>query len=81
VLGMVGDEVVLIESDPLAAAGGLVERMLSMGGELVTVLLGQDAPAGFGEVLTEHLRRAHPQVDAVVYASGVPGSVLLVGVE
>ena len=81
VLGMVGDEVVLIEGDPLAAARGLVERMLSVGGELVTVLLGQDAPAGLGEVLTEHLRSAYPEVDAVVYASGVPGSVLLVGVE
>lgn len=81
VLGMVGGEVVLIEGDPLAAARGLVERMLSVGGELVTVLVGQDAPAGFGEVLIEHLRRAHPEVDAVVYASGVPGSVLLVGVE
>jgi fatty acid kinase len=81
VLGMVGGEVVLIEGDPLAAARGLVERMLSVGGELVTVLVGQDAPAGFGEVLIKHLRSAHPEVDAVVYASGVPGSVLLVGVE
>jgi dihydroxyacetone kinase-like predicted kinase len=81
VLGMVGGDVVLIEGDPLAAARGLVERMLSVGGELVTVLVGQDAPAGFGEVLIEHLRSAHPEVDAVVYASGVPGSVLLVGVE
>jgi DAK2 domain fusion protein YloV len=81
VLGMVGEEVVLIEGDPLAAARGLVERMLSVGGELVTVLLGQDAPAGLGEVLIEHLRRAHPEVEAVAYASGVPGSVLLVGVE
>jgi dihydroxyacetone kinase-like predicted kinase len=78
---MVGDEVVLIETDPLAAACGLVERMLSVGGELVTVLLGQDAPAGFGEVLIEHLRGTHPEVEAVVYVSGVPSSVLLVGVE
>lgn len=80
-LGMVGDEVVLIETDPLVAACGLVERMLSVGGELVTVLLGQGAPAGFGEVLIEQLRRAHPEAEAVVYVSGVPGSVLLVGVE
>ncbi|MGH3751762.1 MAG: DAK2 domain-containing protein [Pseudonocardiaceae bacterium] len=81
VLGTVGDEVVLIEADPLAAARGLIARMLSAGGELVTVLLGQDAPEGFGEVLTEQLRRAHPEVEVVVYAGGVPGHVLLVGVE
>ncbi|MGH3900031.1 MAG: DAK2 domain-containing protein, partial [Pseudonocardiaceae bacterium] len=81
VLGVVCDEVVLIEGDPLAAACGLVERMLSVGGELVTVLLGQEAPAGVGEVLVEHLRRAYPKVEAVVYAGGVPDRVLLVGVE
>jgi uncharacterized protein len=80
-LGMVGDEVVLIHRDPLIAACELVERMLSMGGELVTVLLGQDAPDGVRDTLTEHLRRAHPEVDVVVYAGSVPRRVLLVGVE
>lgn len=81
VLGMVGDEVVLIEGDPLAAACGLVERMLSVGGELVTVLLGQHAPVGVGDMLVKHLRAVHPEVEAVVYAGGVPDSMLLVGVE
>ncbi|PZS37865.1 MAG: dihydroxyacetone kinase [Pseudonocardiales bacterium] len=80
-LGMVGDEVVLIDRDSLVAARELVERMLSMGGELVTVLLGQDAPDGVGDSLIEHLRRAHPEVDVVVYAGRVPQRVLLVGVE
>jgi dihydroxyacetone kinase-like predicted kinase len=78
---MVGDEVVLIHREPLAAARELVERMLSVGGELVTVLLGQDAPDGVEDTLTEHLRRAHPEVDVVVYAGSVPHRVLLVGVE
>lgn len=80
-LGMIGDEVVLINRDPLAAARELVERMLSGGGELVTVLLGQDAPDGVGDALIEHLRSAHPGVDVVVYAGRVPQRVLLVGVE
>ncbi|MGH3776714.1 MAG: DAK2 domain-containing protein [Pseudonocardiaceae bacterium] len=81
VLGMVGDEVVLIEGDPLAAACGLVERMLSVGGELVTVLLGQRAPVGIGDMLIKHLRAVHPEVEVVVYAGGVPDSMLMVGVE
>ncbi|MGB8996906.1 MAG: dihydroxyacetone kinase, partial [Pseudonocardiaceae bacterium] len=80
-LGMVGDEVVLIGPDPLAAARELVKRMLSMGGELVTVLLGRDAPEGIGDALIEHLRGAHPEVEVVVYAVSVPDRVLLVGVE
>jgi dihydroxyacetone kinase-like predicted kinase len=81
ILGMVGDEVVLIDRDPLDAARGLVERMLSVGGELVTVLLGQDAPDGLADALTEYLRIAHPEVDVVVYAGGVPECMLFVGVE
>jgi dihydroxyacetone kinase-like predicted kinase len=80
-LGMVGDEVVLINCDPLVAARELVERMLTGGGELVTVLLGQDAPDGVGDALIEHLRSAHPEVEVVVYAGRVPQRVLLVGVE
>ncbi|MGH3993566.1 MAG: DAK2 domain-containing protein, partial [Pseudonocardiaceae bacterium] len=81
VLGMVGDEVVLIDCDPLAAARGLAERMLSEGGELVTVLLGQHAPDGVGDMLIKHLRVVHPEVETVVYAADVPDSMLLIGVE
>jgi DAK2 domain fusion protein YloV len=81
VLGMVDDEVVLIDPDPVAAARGLLDRMLSVGGELVTVLVGVDAPDGIGAALVEHLRAAHPGVEAVCYDGGQPESVLLVGVE
>ncbi|MGH3825291.1 MAG: DAK2 domain-containing protein [Pseudonocardiaceae bacterium] len=70
-----------VASDSLAAAGELVARMLSVGGELVTVLLGQDAPDGFANALGEQLRAAHPEVETVVYAGDVPERVLLVGVE
>ncbi len=80
-LGMVDDEVVLIERDPLAAACKLLDRMLSAGGELVTVLLGQHAPDDLGKLLAEHLRGSYPEVEAVVYQGGQPDSVLLVGVE
>lgn len=80
-LGMVDDEVVLIDRNLRAAACGLVDRMLSTGGELVTVLLGQQAPQGVADVLTEHLRSHYPEVDAAVYHGGQPDSVLLVGVE
>ncbi|MDQ4012047.1 MAG: DAK2 domain-containing protein [Actinomycetota bacterium] len=81
VLGMVGEEVVLIDRDALAAARGLVERMLSTGGELVTVLLGQHAPDGVGDMLIKHIRAVHPEIEAVVYAADVPDSMLLIGVE
>jgi len=81
ILGLVDDDVVLIETEPLAAARGLVDRMLSAGGELVTVLLGQDAPDGVADVLADHLRVAHPEAELAVYHGGQARSVLLVGVE
>ena len=81
VLGLVDDDVVLIGTELLAAACGLVDRMLSVGGELVTVVLGRDAPDGTAGVLAEHLRGTHPEVELTVYHGGQPDSVLLVGVE
>jgi len=80
-LGMVDDEVVLIGRDVPAAACGLLDRMLAVGGELVTVLLGQHTPECFAAMLAEYLRRRYPEIEAVVYDGGQPDSVLLVGVE
>ena len=42
-LGLVGNEVVVIEPDVTAAATVLLDRMLGFGGELVTLLVGDDA--------------------------------------
>jgi uncharacterized protein len=80
-LGLLGGKVVLVNCDPLAAAGELVGSMLSEGGELVTMLLGRDAPDGFASALSEQLRVTHPEVEIVVYPADVPQRVLLVGVE
>jgi dihydroxyacetone kinase-like predicted kinase len=81
VLGILGDQVVLVNRDPLAAACELMARMLSVGGELGTLLLGNDAPDGFGDALIGKLGAAHPDVEMVVYAGDVSGRVLVVGVE
>lgn len=80
-LGMVDDEVVLIDRNLEVAACGLVDRLLSTGGELVTVLLGRQAPPDVADVLTAHLRSHYPEVEATVYHGGQPDSVLLIGVE
>jgi uncharacterized protein len=80
-VGILGDQVVVSNRDALAASRELVARLLVAGGELVTVLLGQDAPDGFAEVLIEQLCAAHPKVEMMCYAGDVPQRVLLVGVE
>ncbi|MFR9729721.1 DAK2 domain-containing protein [Saccharopolyspora sp. MS10] len=82
VLGLVDGEVVLVGGDFLAVATDLVDRMLTAGGELVTVLVGVGAPASVPDRLVEHLARHRPEVECVHYPAGeLPGSALLLGVE
>jgi DAK2 domain fusion protein YloV len=87
VLGMADGEVVLIEPGPSdvaaldRAATGVVSRMLTMGGELVTALLGADAPDELATELEDYLRRVYPETELVVYQGGQRNAVLVLGVE
>ncbi|HYN93219.1 MAG TPA: DAK2 domain-containing protein [Pilimelia sp.] len=80
-LGLVDGEVHLIGGDVSATCRDLLDRMLGGGGELVTLLLGADAPAGLGGDLREHLARVWPFAEVQVYDGGQPFYPLLVGVE
>jgi hypothetical protein len=79
ILGMVDGEVVLIGQALDEAARRLVDRMLTVGGELVTILTG--AEADLGPMLEEYLRRGHPEVEVALYEGGPDGPPLRVGVE
>jgi uncharacterized protein len=81
VLGLVDGEVVLIAPDLSVGALWLASRMLTAGGELVTVLLGAEVADVFGEKLAAQLRRGHPEVDVVVHRGGRPGRPVELGVE
>ncbi|KMS65965.1 dihydroxyacetone kinase [Streptomyces regensis] len=83
VLGLVDGEVVRIGEPGRVAETALevLERMLAVGGELVTVLTGAGAPEGIGDVLADRLRAEHPEVELVCYYGGQADAVLLMGVE
>jgi uncharacterized protein len=81
VLGLVEDDVAVIGSDVLTVAGTLLDRMLSAGGELVTLVLGDEAPDGIAERLETRVRESWLAVDTVVYRGGRQGALLLIGVE
>ncbi|HEV7823544.1 MAG TPA: DAK2 domain-containing protein [Mycobacteriales bacterium] len=86
VLALVEGEVVLVTPGPgpdalTSAAIELLDRMLSSGGELVTLVLGTTAPEGMGEALTRHLRARWPLVEVQSFVGGQPHHPLLVGVE
>ncbi|MFC0041252.1 DAK2 domain-containing protein [Actinomadura rayongensis] len=81
VLGLIEGDVALIAADQETAARSVLDRMLSGGGELVTLIGGVHAAAGLVGVLEDHLRDRHPDVEVGVYDGGQVLYPLLVGVE
>jgi DAK2 domain fusion protein YloV len=81
VLALVEGEVNLIGRDLGQVCRTVLDRMLGGGGELVTLLLGEDAPDGLGAELAEHIAAAWPFADVQVYEGGQPNYPLLIGVE
>ena len=81
VLGLIDGDIALIGEDIAAVAGGVIERMLDAGGELVTLITGADAPAGVVDRLVRELHVRRPEVECVVYDGGQDVYPLLIGVE
>ncbi|MEU0968572.1 DAK2 domain-containing protein [Streptomyces sp. NPDC005917] len=81
VLGLIDGDVAVIGSDVTATAETVLDRMLQAGGELVTLVLGAEAPEGVAERLEARVREAYLAVDTVVYDGGRQGAPLLIGVE
>jgi DAK2 domain fusion protein YloV len=81
VLALVDGEVNLIGRDLVATSRALLDRMLAAGGELVTLLTGQDAPEDLAGALTTHLATAWPFTQVQVHEGGQPHYPVVVGVE
>ncbi|MFJ5889413.1 MULTISPECIES: DAK2 domain-containing protein [Streptomyces] len=81
VLGLIDGDVAVIGSDVPATARTVLDRMLAAGGELVTLVLGEDVPDTLADALEEHVREGHLAVDTVVYRGGHQRAPLLIGVE
>ncbi|TWD72410.1 hypothetical protein FB561_7401 [Kribbella amoyensis] len=80
-LGVVDGDFALITADLTAAATGVVDRLLGGGGELVTIVTGQEAGAELVDAVVRHVRRHRKDVDVVVYDGGQQRYPLLIGVE
>ncbi|MEU8734706.1 DAK2 domain-containing protein [Streptomyces tendae] len=81
VLGLIDGDVAVIGADVSQVAATVLDRMLSAGGELVTLVLGDEAPESVAEHLEARVREAYLAVDTVVHRGGRQGALLLVGVE
>ena len=81
VLGVVEGDFAIIGSDLSDVAVEVVRRMLAVGGELVTLVTGQDADGTLASSVGAVVHAEHPEVDTVVYAGGQARYPLLIGVE
>jgi dihydroxyacetone kinase-like predicted kinase len=80
-LGLVDGEVHVIGDDLEQVCLRLLDRLLGGGGELVTLVLGADAPPELEERLRAHVTSEWRFVELNSYAGGQPRYHLLVGVE
>ncbi|MBC7375572.1 MAG: DAK2 domain-containing protein, partial [Frankiales bacterium] len=81
VLGLLEGDVVLIGADVEQVGRELLARLLTSGGDLVTVVTGADAPDGLADRLLAWLEQCYPAVEAMGYAGAQPHYPLLLGVE
>lgn len=81
VLGVVGGDIVTVGGDLLEVAEDVMGRLLSSGGELVTVVAGEDAPHGLADEVARWLGREHRDVEVTLIDGGQPHYPLLLGVE
>lgn len=81
VLGIVSGDVALIGDDLSATANEVLDRLLSGGGELVTLVSGVDADEALVDAVADHLAREHAEVEVVRLDGGQQVYPLLLGVE
>lgn len=81
VLGIVEGDVVEIGDTVEDVAVRVLSRLLSTGGELVTMVRGQESDEALTTVVARRLRHAHHGVEIVAYDGGQPFWPLILGVE
>jgi dihydroxyacetone kinase-like predicted kinase len=79
VLGSAEGDVVVIGSDLAAVSCDLLDRLLSAGGEMATLVIGPDE--ALGDEVGRHLSTQHPTIEVTRYSGGPDGILLQVGVE
>jgi dihydroxyacetone kinase-like predicted kinase len=79
VLGSAEGDVLVIGSDLAAVSCDLLDRLLSAGGEMATLVIGPDE--ALGDAVCSHLGRQHPTIEVTRYDGGPEGILLQAGVE
>jgi DAK2 domain fusion protein YloV len=81
VLGVVNGDIVIVGEDLAMVGAQVVERLLASGGELLTVVSGEDATPALGEDVAATVRRHRRDLEVTQIYGGQPLYPLLLGVE
>lgn len=81
VLGIVDGDFAIIGGDVEEVALQVLQRLLSGGGEIVTAVLGENAPDGLEQAIRNRLRADRTGTEVCVVDGGQPRYPLLLGVE
>ncbi len=81
VLGLIDGEVVEVGTSVRSVAFAVLDRLLGVGGELITILAGRDADANLADELRRHIAKSAPLIEVAVFDGGQPHYPLLLGVE
>jgi DAK2 domain fusion protein YloV len=81
VLGLIDGDVSVIGTDLTEVGRQVLDRTLSGGGELVTLIAGAGLPPETVETLEAHLHANHPGIELGVYEGAQDRHLLLIGIE
>ncbi len=81
VLGVVGGDFAFVGSELVQVACDVVDRLLSPGIEMLTLVTGADTDPGLAEKVGRHVKDQRVDVDVVVYDGGQEHYPLFVAVE
>lgn len=81
VLGLIDGEVVAVGTSVHDVALDILDRLLGVGGELITILAGRDAGPGLADELRAHIQVRAPLIEVAIFDGGQPHYPLLLGVE
>ncbi|MDZ7576987.1 MAG: DAK2 domain-containing protein [Candidatus Nanopelagicales bacterium] len=81
ILGVVDGDIIEVGSDVFDVAVNTIERLMSAGGELVTIVTGADAEESAVDELKRSVCESHPGVEVEVFEGLQPYWPLIFGVE
>ena len=81
VLGLVDGDIVIVGDDVSSVARAILSGMLAIGGELVTLVLGDEAGPALSQELPAWREERYPLIDVAVHRGGQPLWPIIMGVE